>query len=377
MWRVEVGDLDNDDDYEIAAGTGEGYVFIFDAKTHEQLWKSGELVRDAHGLFIGDVDGDGDNDLVVGTGYKTDVPWCNVYVFDGKTRELLATIGPFDSRLRGMAIADIDGDSVNEIIFGSGVALGETAGEGYIRIYSWDGTNFTREWMSEDLGGDLNGLVVSDIEGDGTLEIVAGNGYRYRPGFVYIFRYKGFDGVGEPRTYEMLLMSEDVGPKAYWLVVGDVDADGINEIVVGNQPGYIWIFNAVTRELEWKSGLLGTDILGLTLYDVDLDGEVEIVAGKGGYQGKADFTSAYTTPHIFVINGKTHEVEAKLGEPDYISWTLQIIIVFLVIFLLVGVNLYFGARRPGKGGKARTEPDARRQKQEGGADEEVGASSKN
>jgi len=345
LWGVEVGDVDGDEVNEIVAGTGESYVYVFDAKTHQLEWKSDKILRDAHGIAIGDVDGDGDNDIVVGTGYKTDTPWSLVYVFDGKEHELINTIGPFDSRIRGVAIADIDDDGINELIFGSGVALGETAGEGYIRIYSYEGNNFTREWISDDLNGDLNGLVIYDVDGDGVQEIIAGNGYRYNPGYLFIFRFKGSSGVGNPPIYEEVWISEDVGPKAYGLAVGDVDADGIMEIVVGNQPGYLWIFDGSTKELEWKSGLLGTDILGLTLYDIDLDGDIEIIAAQGGYQGKADFTSAYTTPHIFILDGKTHSIESKLGEPDYIAWIFQILIVFLIILLLIGLNVYFKARK--------------------------------
>jgi hypothetical protein len=341
LWGVEIADVDSDDVNEIIVGSGEGIVYIYDAKTRKQEWKSEEIVRDAHGIAVGDVDGDGDADIVVGTGYKTDTPWSNVYVFDGTTRKLLGTIGPFDSRMRGIEIADIDNDGANEIIFGSGVALGETAGEGYVRIFGYNDGNFTREWISDDLNGDVNGIIVYDVEGDGDLEIITGNGYRYHPGYLHIFRYKGYGGVGTPQIYEQVWVSEDVGPKAYGLAVDDIDEDGIAEIVVGNQPGYIWIFDGSTKELEWKSDLLGTDILGIALYDVDLDGEIEIVAAQGGYQGKADFTSAYTTPHIFVIDGKTHTIEAKLGEPDYIAWGLQILIVIFIILFLVGLNKYF------------------------------------
>jgi hypothetical protein len=345
LWGVEVGDVDGDDVNEIIAGNGEGYVYVYDAVTHELEWKSGELVRDAHGIAIGDVDADGDNDLVIGTGYKTDTPWSNVYVFDGKNKSQIGTIGPFDSRMRSIAIADVDQDGANEIVFGSGVALGETPGEGYIYIYGYDNGEFVREWKSDDLNGDVNGLIVYDLEGDGELEMIASNGYRYTPGYVYIFRYRGFGGVGTPQTYEQLWVSEDIGPKAYGLAVGDIDDDGITEIVVGNQPGYIWIFDAVNHLLEWKSSLLGTDILGIALSDLDLDGQMEIIAAQGGYQGKADFTSAYTTPHLFIINGKTRTIESKLGEPDFIAWGFQIVIVMLVIILLIGLNSYYRTRR--------------------------------
>jgi hypothetical protein len=339
LWGIEVADLDGDESNEIIAGTGEGEVFIYDAKTHERKWRSPELTRDAHGFAIGDVDGDGENELIVGTGYKTDTPWGTVYIYNGMNLTLEAKIEKLGSRIRAIAIHDIDTDGVNELIFGTGHALGETPGEGYIHIYQFDGQRYVREWKSPDLNGDPEGLLIEDVDGDGNYEMVVGNGYRYFPGFLYIFRYSGGLGVGEPDIYQMVLESDDIGPKAYGLDAADIDGDGIIEIVIGNQPGYIWVFDGSTHEVEWKSDLLGTDIFGIKLYDIDRDGQIEIIAAQGGYQGKADFTSAYTTPHIFIIDGKTHSIEESIGEPDYLAWAFQIIIVTLVIVFLVLLNI--------------------------------------
>ena len=220
-------------------------------------------------------------------------------------------------------------------------------------------TEFVLEWKSEDLDGDVVALKTYDIDGDGLKEIIAGNGYRYNQGFCFIFKYvgaNGSSGSGSPPIYEELWMSEDIGPKAYGMDVGDIDGDGITEIVVGNQPGYIWIFDASTYEVEWKSPLLGTDILGIELVDVDLDGEIEIIASQGGYIGKADWTSAYTSPHIYIISGKTRKMEFTLGEPDNLGILLQAAVVVLVVITLVNINLLLKSKKK----KRKIKMDSRR-----------------
>jgi len=341
LWGIHVSDIDANGRKEIVAGDGDGGLRVFDATTLELKWQRQELVRDVHGLAAGDADNDGQAELVAGAGFKMDYPWGEVYLFSPGTGELQSSVKPGNaSRIRSVAIADIDGDSQNELIFGTGVSLGETPGEGYIYIYQINETATRLEWKSEDLNGDVVSLQVVDLDGDGHLEIVASNGYREGPGFAFIFRYVGSGGEGNPPAFQRVWESGNIGPKPYGLDVGDIDDDGINEIVIGNRAGYIWIFDGVTHGVEWKSPLLGSDILGIALGDVDGDGQIEIVAAQGGYQGKSDFTSAYTSPHIYIIDGSKHTIEFALGGRDYTGWALQVVIALLAITLLAGVNLY-------------------------------------
>jgi len=365
LWGIDVGDANNDGRTDIVAGGGEGHVYVYDGKSHSRIWKSPDIVRDAHGIKVADVDSDGKNEVVVGCGYRTDVPHGRVYAFRLST-EWNATEGrnetayqelfrdaaisrEFDAKIRGMAVADVDRDGDMEIVAGSGVALGEKPGEGYVRVFN--GKTGALEWTSPDTNGDVEGLVVADTDGDGNLEITGGNGYRYFQGYAFQYRYRGSGGVGNPPAYEQVWFSDNIGPKAYGLAVGDIDGDNAREIVVGNQPGYIWVFDGAAHGVKWKSALLGSDILGIALADIDQDGTVEIIAGQGGYQGKADFTSAYTDPHIYIIDGKTKATEAVLGEQDYLELGLQATALGLFIVLLAATSRYTKKWYEGKTGK--------------------------
>jgi len=334
-WGLRVGDCDDDGRNEIVVGDGNGDLYVYDAKGHTLEWKAqDQMLRDAHGIAIADLEGDGSTEIVVGTGYKTDQDYGTVYVWSGKGTggRPLRSFGPYDSRLRGLEAADLDGDGAVEIAVGSGANLGDIEGRGYVRVLS--AVTGSIEWESADLGGDCEGLVLSDIDLDGRPNLIVGEGYRYREGHVHILQYDD-----ATRGYPEQWRSDDIGPKAWGVAVGDCDGDGTPEIVVGNQPGYVRIFDASSRALEWQSQLLGTDIFGACIDDVDGDGREEVVLAQGGYQGKSDFTSGYTTPHIYVLDGSTHQFEYVLGERNIWGMVLLVALLVLIIVALLEVGL--------------------------------------
>jgi len=326
-WGLRLGQFDDDPAMEIIIGDGDGVVRSIDGRTKELEWESEAVDRDAHGLLLHDVDGDGRNELLVGTGFKTDQGWGQVYFFrDNSSAPYRELPAPWNSRLRELHIGDLDRDGEEELLVCSGAALGDVPGEGYFRVY--DLASLEVEFTSPDLGGCVEGLKVMDLDGDGGQEIILSNGYRYREGHCFIYSYDG-------STYERLWKSGNIGPKAYGLDAADIDGDGTFEIVAGNMAGNIFVFDGASMSLEWTSGNLGRDMLGITLFDIDSDGDIEIVAGQGGYNGKGDYTSGYTTPHIYVIDGRTKEVESVIGDMDpTIPW-LRIALVLLLVLLVV------------------------------------------
>ncbi len=330
-WGLIAGQFDDDSGLELIIGDGDGIVRVLDGKTKEEQWRSITLDRDAHGLLLHDLDGDGDNELLVGTGFKTDQGWGQVYFFKQNSSEPYQTLPKaWNSRLRDLEIADFDDDGEEELLVCSGAALGDVKGEGYFRVYELDDLN--DHWTSEDLQGCVEGMKVRDLDNDGTLDIIVSNGYRYREGWCYIYSWNG-------ETYERKWKSDNIGPKVYGMDVKDIDGDGNLEIVLSNMGGFIYVYDGTTRNLEWRSKELGRDILGLVIEDVDGDGQVEIIAGQGGYVGKGDYTSGYTTPHIYIIDGNTKAMEAVLGEVDETKQWLGFAIIIGIVLALVQVAI--------------------------------------
>jgi hypothetical protein len=355
VWGITVADFVGDSTNEIIAGNGDGDIYAYDAKTYKEVWHAEDLVRDVHGLLVHDLGRGGKPYLLAGTGYKTDNDLGTLYIFTGENTTPISKIGNFENRFRGVAVGDVDADGEPEIVIGSGVATGENPGEGYVRTYDIDSAldpatlqtedPIKPEWKSKNLKGDCVAIELADFTGDGFPDIVVGNGYRYQAGWVRILTY---DSESQDfREYWKSPNDPDIGPKPYGLAVGDVDDDDNLEIVVGNQAGYIYIYEHRDSriEQEWKSKLLGSDILGLDLADVDADGQIEIIAAQGGYVGKGDYTSGYSEPHIYVIDGKSHKIENTIGETSWWNFTFFVILIFLVIIFLVLLNYYARSRK--------------------------------
>ncbi|HEU4365187.1 MAG TPA: C25 family cysteine peptidase, partial [Candidatus Krumholzibacteria bacterium] len=266
------------------------------------------------GAVVGDIDGDGLPEEVVAIDefgvlyvWRAD----GTEFFDGDANP--ATQGVF-KRLTGAtfqystpALADIDGDSRDEII------VGTQADQLY--AFNQDGSNVPGFPVA--LGGDISGSpAVGDVDGDGDLEIVIGvnNGsvraihhtgtdlwLRFLPnaaffdpspaladvdgdgkletfipssnGKLYCITYTGADRTGFPVTFSATTSTES-SP-----VIADVDGDGFVDVVLGSEEQSIWGWDRNGVVLEGFPLKTGDAMRGVPqLADVDLDGDTDLVA---------------------------------------------------------------------------------------------------
>ncbi|HEX2059721.1 MAG TPA: FG-GAP-like repeat-containing protein [Thermoanaerobaculia bacterium] len=163
---LAVGDVDGDGGAEVVWGSGwtssgKDALFVGSATTETIEWTSPDL-DGAFSVATGDLDGDGRLELVVASarsdsGYRG----AEIEIFDARTgisKGLVPHAQQFWSDAQGIAIGQLDADPAKEIA----VAGSQT-------IYVIDGVTRQLDWYS---GASMAGMAVANVDGDAMDEII-------------------------------------------------------------------------------------------------------------------------------------------------------------------------------------------------------------
>ena len=193
-----------------------------------------------------------------------------------------------------VACGNVDGDMYPEIITGAGP--GAVFGP-HVRGWNWDGEGDVSIIPTISFfayGTPKWGVNVScgDIDGDGFDEIVTGAG----PGSVYGPHVRGWNVDGGPATAISAVSFIAYGTNQFGVNVacGDLDGDGISEIITGAGPGSV--FGPHVRGWNWDGTGSVQPMTGISFFayeayteygvnvacgDTDGDGIDEIITGPG------------------------------------------------------------------------------------------------
>jgi len=183
----------------------------------------------------------------------------------------------YNEKFRGgvnIAVGDIDGDGIDEIITGSGEGV-----ESEVKIFDSAGSlkNSFIVYPPQFLGG-VN-VAVGDVDADGLDEIITGAGPGGGP------HVRVFDGQGNFKFHFFAFNKNFLG--GVDVAAGDTDADGRDEIIVGVASGassYIRVFNSEFLLLRLQFLAYSKDFyhgINIAVADFDGDQQVEIISATG------------------------------------------------------------------------------------------------
>jgi hypothetical protein len=289
---------------------------------------------------VADLNGDGRKE-VIGSAYS-------IVALEGDTGDLIWRTASGHDRSQpgasnagrtwpGIVIADVDNDQQVEIV--------TAHGGGYVSVYERDGY-FAPGWPQQPTGGlELRGLSVSDLDKDGTLEIIV-TGAVYGKVNTWVYEHDGGLRPGWPQ------LGNDSG-YAYGVfndnaAIGDLDGDGFGELVVPSDVHYICAYerdgsqipaNAVYGGKGWgKVGVwenLAVEQRGwgtcdssdsraeryrsnfahgpAAIADVDQNGSMEVVATGNVYDcGYGNYPSRYTG--VFIFNADRSRYQSGVSD---------------------------------------------------------------
>ncbi|MCK6446449.1 MAG: integrin alpha [Planctomycetes bacterium] len=344
---ADAGDVDGDGVHDVLVGAPDfagggghdfpgtaGYVEIFSGATGaELLHVDGDLPFDMFGVSVaglGDLDGDGTPDFAVGA-HGFDGGGTNrglVRTHSGATGDALwSIVGPTQADssfgVRVARLGDGDGDGVDELLVGAPNQNGAFVDSGVVYVYSGASGALLQSWTGPGTKIDFGNALadVGDVDGDGSADVAIGamnQPYPTSNGSVYVY------SVASGALLWQRTSPVNGGMFGGALAaIGDVDGDGIRELVVGAQTyryssatydGLISVLSGANgaelgRAIGNASDYLGRSVASLG--DVDADGRADFAAGgvgaNGGQHGFARVfeANAPMSPSTYCV-GKTN-----------------------------------------------------------------------
>jgi len=247
-------------------------------------------------VAVGDVDGDQEPEIVAVGNYsesEEDV-YFTIAVFDITENGLVQlcnltlSLGDYEELL-SVTCADVDNDTIDEIVVCGGYYdVSEDAWYSYIGVFTVEGNELILQAYDEGANVSVESLDVADVDGDDFPEIVI-SGYCWDEFSVYAYVAVGNNSAVTSIELECSYYW-DIGYSADLksVVVGDTDADGLAEIVVGGEyfdyyyytwVAYVAVLNCSQNSLYLQAYDLGVNywINSVDVADVDGNGFNEIV----------------------------------------------------------------------------------------------------
>jgi hypothetical protein len=281
---LKVADLDADGKSEaLIASSDMVYELSWNGSAYVQTWSYPFYLDRANGITVeaANVTGDSKMEIFIAAGAR-------LLRLDGASRRVAAELDLGASGVcKKIEFGDLDGDGTKELacLVGNGGYYGSS----YVAVI--DPIAMTEKWRTPEFGdysSYANGLSLGNVDNDPALEIIVGSGYV-------------FDGATHQAQWAY-------GPGFGFAVdSGDVDGDGVDEIVGMQDWTSVRVFSATVKSPLWDVAV--SDVDALLVRDVDGSPAAEIIVGDGQWGNVTAYKfSAGNLNQLFQINSRGHGV---------------------------------------------------------------------
>ncbi|MFA5358309.1 MAG: putative glycoside hydrolase [Patescibacteria group bacterium] len=219
--QIIIIDIDADGEMEtIVAGRSGVDIYSSNGVKERTFYPYGEKYNKGVNIAVGDFGDDGTKKIITGT---ENGGGPHIRIFNNQGRLLSPGFFAYGTDYRGgvnVALGDLNGDGVDEIVAGAGVSGGPQ-----IRIFNKDGKLLSAGWFAYDkkFRGGVN-VSVGDLNGDGKAEIVTAPGFGGSP------EVKVWDSRGK-QIGKSFMAFDPSNKDGVEVLLNDINYDGSLEII--------------------------------------------------------------------------------------------------------------------------------------------------
>jgi FG-GAP-like repeat len=219
--------------------------------------------------------------------------WGDVISYDLTTQAQNWKIDNPEFGITSLLVADVDNDGAAEVVWGSGA---NSTGPDFLHV--GNPATETIEWVSLDYFGPFTDPLLGDVDGDGIAEVVfaslqADAGFIAHSGRIVV--------LDQANNVPFVSPDSQRGDEIHNLRLIDVDGDGDQEILVAwgtPNDGLIEIYDFSLGGIFtkiWDSNVFidGAPFYSVDACDLDGDGTIEIIGGGGSVATNTDGTFVY------------------------------------------------------------------------------------